>query len=141
MPGNELPSTGADATVELLVNGVPVSIVDDVQSFSANAQYQKIERRTLGSYGVKVKNLPDGWAGEIEVDRRNGALDAMVDAYNLAVRNRVPVVINISAAVNYNDGTSRRYTYADVVIDFSTMARRGEAMTSRLSWRSGKERV
>lgn len=141
MPSNQTPTAGQNVQVEVVVDGIPAEVTGDVVSFTENAQYQKLESRPLGSTEVKITHIPDGWAGEIEIDVRNGALDRIIDALNLARRNRVPTLVNITQTKFFEDGSSVRYTYPDVVLDFGNTSRRGEFVKTRLGWRTGKDRI
>lgn len=140
MPSN-VPINGQHVSVELVLNGVPVKVTDQVVNFTAKPEYQTIETRPLGSTGVKLDKIPDGWSGQIEVARSTAAVDDLIDAYNAARNAGIPVLINISQAVSYLDGTSRRYVYPDVVLDFDTSARRGESVNTRIDWRCGTDRI
>lgn len=141
MADQDLTITGKDVSVEMLVDAVPMKLADKVVRFTERAVYQRVESRHLGTSDVDIDTEPDGWEGEIEISRKTSALDDFVDAYNLARANRVPVLILITSTKRYRDGTSKTHTYLDCKIEFSTDAQRGQAVTSRMPWRSGKQRV
>lgn len=133
--------TGKDVSIEMLVDGVPQSLSDKVLRFTERAMYQTIEQRHLGSSTVDIDKEPDGWEGELEISRKTGGLDDMIDAYNLARENRVPILILITCTKRFRDGTTRTHVYQDVKLDFSTDAQRGQAVTTRVPWRSGLPRI
>lgn len=141
MPDQSLPTTGENTKVELIVDGVPMKIIDSVVRFSADAQFKKVESEHLGTHNVDLNYIPNGWSGELEVNRRNGQLDDFIDAYNLARRNRVPVLISITNTMLFEDGTSRTHTYPDVKVEFATSQQRGQNVTTRMPWRCGVDRV
>jgi hypothetical protein len=137
-----LPITGKDVSVEVVVNGVPLKLTSKVVSYNEDEVADMVESEHLGTDNVQVKKLPKGWRGEMTVSRKDGNLDDFVDAYNLALRNNVPVVIMITRVQRYNDGTSRTHVYPEVTIaGLSTNAQRGQNVTSRLPWRCGVERI
>lgn len=141
MADADLAITGKDVSVELLLNGIPVKIIDQVVRFTEKAEYQTIETRHIGSNNVDIEREPDGWSGEIEISRKTGDLDDMIDQYNLARRNRIPVLILITRTLKFRNGTSRTHVYADVKLDFGSDSARGSNVTTRVGWRSGVERI
>ncbi|MEQ1494494.1 MAG: hypothetical protein ABL912_01870 [Novosphingobium sp.] len=136
-----LAATGKDVTVELLLDGAPQKIIDQVVRFTSKAEYQSIETRHLGSNDVDIEREPDGWSGELEISRKSGQLDDFINFYNLQRRSRIPVLIIITELVKYRDGTSRQFVYPDVKVDFSTDHARGANTTTRIPWRCGVERI
>lgn len=141
MADQTLPTTGENTKVELVVDGVPMKVIDSVVSFSESAQYKKVESEHLGTHNVDLNNIPNGWSGELEVSRRDGSLDDFIDAYNAARRARLPVLITIVNTKLFENGTSRTHTYPDVKVDFETRQTRGQNVTTRLPWRCGVERI
>lgn len=141
MGDESLPVTGKDVKIELLFNGFPQKLIDAVTNFTAEARSQDVETRHLGTTDVDVEQIPDGWAGEIEISRKSRQLDDFIDQYRFARANRIPTLILISVVTHFRDGTSVPHVYQDVKINFSGASRRGENVTARLTWRSGKERI
>lgn len=141
MSDANLAITGKDVSLELIVDAVPMKIVDKVTRFSAEAMYDTIEVKHLGSSDRDIDKEPTGWKGTLEISRKTSALDDMIDAYNLARINRVPTLLVISETVFYRDGTSSSHIYPDVKIDFATEAARGQASTVRLNWDCGTQRI
>lgn len=136
-----LALTGDGVKIELLFNGFPQKLIDCVTRFTAEARFQEREGRYLGTTDVDVDQRPDGWAGEIEVERKNGQLDDFMDQYRLLQKSGLPFIVIITANLFYRDGSNRLHIFQDCKINYSLSASRGEAVTSRLTWRSGKERV
>jgi hypothetical protein len=137
-----LPITGKDTSVELMVNGIAQAIITAVVTFTEEEVADMIESEPLGTDDVEIKKLPKGWRGELEVNQKTGQLDNFIDAYDLAVRNNVPTLINIVRTYRYEDGTSKRHTYPDVTIaGINTSAQRGQNVRKRLPWRTGKARI
>lgn len=141
MADENLAITGKDVKIELLLDGIPQQIVDEVVRFSSRARYQTVEVRHLGTCDVDIDKEPDGWEGELEVSRKTSQLDDFIDAYNLARRNRVPVLINIVETKYYRDATSSTHVYPDCKVEFSTEMSRGQATASRIPWVCGRDRI
>lgn len=141
MADQDLAITGKDVSVELLVNGLQQSIIDSVVRSTETAEYQEIETRHIGSNKVDIEREPDGWSGELEISRKSGQLDDFIDAYNLARRNRVPILIMLTVTKRYRDGTSRTHVYPDIKVNFGTDSARGSNVTTRVRWRTGEERI
>lgn len=141
MADQDLSITGRDVSIEMLVDGIPQKITDKVVSFETRPRYDTIEVKHLGTSDVDIDKEPTGWEGTVEVSRKTGALDDMINAYNLARRNRVPILISFVETVRFRDGTSRTYLYPDVKIEFGTSYTRGQATTSRIPWVCGTDRI
>lgn len=135
------PITGVDANLQLLLNGIPQRKVK-IERFTMKSVTQKTESRPLGSTSVHVDVIPDGWEGSFEVHERNGQMDAIYDAYILAKRTRVPIVITLTQAKTYKDGTVQKATWLNVQLtDFEASYERGSAVKQQVSWRSGDDRI
>lgn len=138
----DLPITGKDVKIELIVNGVVQKIIDQVVNFSEDEASTTTETEHLGTDDVDVKKLPMGWRGEITLSRKRPGLDDFIDAYDLALRNNVPTLISITSTKYYADGSFRTHIYPDCVISgISTSAQRGQNVNTRLPWRCGKARI
>ncbi|MEY2668552.1 MAG: hypothetical protein RJA59_1190 [Pseudomonadota bacterium] len=135
------PITGVDADVALLFNGLPQRRAK-IERFTAKASTQKTESRPLGSTSKHIDVIPDGWEGTFEVHERNSAMDDLYDAYLLAKRTRVPVVLVLTQAKKYKDGTVRKHTYLNVQItDFEASYERGSNVKQQISWATGDDRI
>ena len=142
MADENLAITGKDVRVELLLDGFPQGVTDQVTRFTERPRYQTVESRKLGTTNVDIDTIPDGWEGEIEFDQNSATLEGFVDAYNLARRNRVPVLILITRTKYFRDGTSVTHVYQDVKITgLGSEAGRGSNVQKRLSWVSGLDRI
>lgn len=141
MADAQLPATGSDTKIELLINAVSAKIIDQVTRFSKRPVYNTIDTKVLGTDNVDIDKRPEGWEGEIEVSRRTGQLDDFIDQLNIAYRNRVPQLIIITETQNFRDGTSRQHVYLDCKLDFGTESSRDSAVTTRITWRSGQDRI
>src|SRR5687767_4984440 len=138
MADTDLPITGKDAKLVMLVEGTPVLIADAVVNSAAEEVLATIETEHLGTSDVDVDVEHKGWKGDLECSVKNSAIDEMVDAVALAGRNRTPLVINVVETERYRDGSSASYTYPDVKITAAAGSRRrGEVTTRRISWRTG----
>jgi hypothetical protein len=135
-----LPITGQDVKLELLLDGFPQKVVDQVTNFTERPRYQTTEHRPLGG-GTSFNKIPDGWEGTLEIARQSSQLDDFIDAVNLAHRNRVPYEITITNQKFYLDGTSSFHVYPTCKVDFSTTGQRGQNVSTTLQWTTGKERI
>lgn len=137
-----LPITGKNVKVELLVDGVPQKIIDQVIDFSEEERAQTVETQHLGTDDVQIRKLPMGWGGQITLSRKSGQIDDFIDAYDLALRNDMPTLISITSIKYFDDGTSRTHIYPDCTIEgISTSAQRSQNVTTRLPWRCGTGRI
>lgn len=137
----ELGLTGKDVQVELLLNGNPVGINGQVANFSESPEYDVVTRKHLGTNNRDIDHIPIGWSGDMEITSKSGNVEDLIDAYNNARRNRIPVEIVIHVAKFYRDGSTRRHSYRCVQLNFSTSVSRGEAVTHSIQWTSGFERL
>jgi len=137
----QLPITGKDVRMELLVAGVPVSIQDQVTTFTKRRVTTKIETKVIGSSTKYIDQEPDGWEGEIEIAENRGGAETFIDAVDAAQRVRLPNSIQITETKFYRDGSSRSFQYPDVKVDFESTSRRGQTVQTRLSWMSGVARI
>lgn len=137
----ELGLTGKDVAVELLLNGAPIGIDGKVTQFSSRPEYDINERKHLGTNDRDIDHIPIGWAGDMEITAKSGAVEDLIDAYNLARRNRIPVEILLHVAKFYRNGTTRRHTYRCVNLSFDTSASRGNSVIHNITWTSGVERI
>lgn len=135
------PITGVDLTATLLFDGVPERKAM-IENLTEKMRVQKTESRPLGTTAVNIDVIPDGWEGTFEVHARNSAMDDLVDAYLLAKRTRVPVVITLTKTIRYKDNTTRSHTILNVQItDFETRYERGSNVKQQISWASGDDRI
>lgn len=135
------PITGIDSAVALLLNGVPQRKAK-IERFTAKVSTQKTESRPLGSTSKHIDVIPDGWEGTFEVHERNSTMDDLYDAYILAKRTRIPVVITLSQSKKYKDGTVRTHTWLNVQLtEFESSFERGSNVKQQLSWATGDDRI
>ncbi len=141
MADQNLALTGKDVRLELLFDGIPQKIMDEIVSFTEDARYATHETMLLGTTNVDIDKEPLGWQGEIEVARKTSQLDDFIDAWNFARRNSIPAMIIIVRTNLYRDGTSVTHTYPDVKVEFGTRTSRSGVQTSRLPWVCGTDRI
>lgn len=141
MADQDLPIEGKDVTVELTFLGAPQNVIRSITSFTETARYDTIETKHLGTTDVDIDKIPIGWQGEIVCSRETSQLDDFIDAWNLARRNRVPAIINITSTKRYRDGSSKTHTYLDCKVEFGSRASRGSASESTISWVTGRDRI
>lgn len=137
----DLPSTGKDTQVRVIVDGVLKLIQDQVTRFTAKTTYDEIVTKNLGTSGSKVDKEFVGWEGSIELSVNTATWDAVMDIVNAALIARVPVLINIVDTTYYRDGSSKTYTYADIKLDYDRNVQRGEATKVNVGWKTGRNRI
>lgn len=141
MADQDLSIEGKDVTVELTFDGLPQAVIRSITSFTETARYDTIEVKHLGTTDVDIDKVPTGWQGEIVCSRETSQLDDFIDAWNLARRTRIPVLINITSTKKYRDGSSKTHTYIDCKVEFGSRSSRGSAAESTISWVTGRDRI
>lgn len=135
------PITGVDTSVSLLLNGVAQKKAK-IEKFDVEMMTQKTESRSLGSTGVNIDVIPDGWKGSFEVHERNSSMDDLIDAYLLAKRTRIPISLILTQSKVYKDGTQKTHTYINVQIPgFSASFERGSNVRQKFEWQTGDDRI
>lgn len=135
-----LPITGKDVRVALVFNGAVQAVADQITEFTEEAKYDEIDTKIIGEDGMRTDNVFLGWGGQITFAQNGPELESFVDAYNFAIRNRIPVLINITRTNNYRDGTSQTRTYPDCKVGWGARARRASVREITLPWRTGQDR-
>lgn len=135
-----LSATGKDVVVNLTVAGVRVDECA-ATDFSEAAQYDDIITKPLGKSFTEIDRSFTGWQGTITFVERDARLQALIDAYNFALANRLPAFLSITRTINYRDQTSITHTYIEVRIEFEMRAVRGETNTITVNWTTGKDRI
>lgn len=136
-----LPKSGKDSKLELVVDGVPMGFTVSITRCSARAKYDTVEVKHLGTNDVDIDKEPIGWEGELEISVKDSGLDDFIDAWNLARRNRVPTLINLTNTKIFRDRSSVTHVYPDVKIEFGGDQQRGQADTIRMPWVTGLDRI
>ena len=137
----DLPASGKDTSIRVVIDGVLKLLQDQVTRFTAKPTYDEIVTKPMGVSGSKIDKEFVGWEGSIELAVNTATLDEMMDAINAALIARVPVVINIVDTSHYRNATSKTYTYPDVKLDYDRSGQRGEAMKVTLGWKTGQNRI
>ena len=142
MADTDLTATGKSTTVQLIVNGSPVQIIDKVTSFSAKPDTTEVRSKYIGGSGSSIAQEFDGWSGKIGLELSTSAFD---DAANLVMGAsiaRTPLVINVVDTTYWSDGSSTTHTYPDVKLSgWEKAVKRGEATTGSLDWATGSNRI
>ncbi len=136
-----LPVEGKDVAIIVSVNGAPQLIVDEITGFNADGVYTRIETQPLGTPGIKIDDTLNGWEGSFELAEARPVIQDVMNVVHAAQRARLPVQINIREAIFYRNGSFRQYTYPDVKLQTSSRNRRGEARSTTVNWKTGKDRI
>ncbi len=137
----QLPITGKDVSVELLVAGLPIAIVDQVTSFSARATSTKIETGVLGTDIMYQDHRPKGWNGECALALNRPAAGDFIDAYHAARRSGLVIAVLFKVQAKFRDGSSRLQTYRDLTIEWEETHTPGQVSTARMTWSTGVDRT
>ena len=137
----DLPISGKDVRMELLVSGVPQAVADQVTSFTERRRVTQIDTKPIGTSVVYIDQEPDGWEGDIEYAESTPALETFIDAVEAAQRARLPFSIQITRTKHYRDARSKTHMYPDVKVNFESSTRRGQAGQIRMPWVSGVARI
>lgn len=140
MADTSLAATGKDVSVQVLLNGAPVKVLE-VTSFSAESQQDEVEVKPLGTNERMIDHNPIGWSGTFEVSVSRKDLDEAMDLIRAAQAARLPSDVTLICTIRYRNGESKSYAYRNCKISTSTDASRGEAVTTSVTWTSGLERV
>lgn len=135
-----LSATGKDVVVNLTVAGVRVDECA-ATDFTETAQYDDIVTKPLGKSTTEIDRSFTGWSGTITFVERDARLQALIDAYNFALANRLPAFLSITRTINYRNQTSITHTYVKVRIEFEMRAVRGETNTITVNWTTGEDRI
>jgi hypothetical protein len=141
MGAPQQPIHGRHTTFEILLNGVPQDVGPALTDFSAEPMYDKIETKYLGEAGQDIDHDPIGWKGSATCAVRSSGLDNLINAYNLAKRGLLPVVIQAVERVTYRDRSQQIFIYPKIELEFSKKAKRGSANEITISWQTGSDRT
>lgn len=142
MADTDLPSTGSETKIQILLGGVPVALIDQIDTASVDQEVDTVEHKPLGTHTAYVDKVPKGWRIQLGFKTSTAGLDELVDAIDSARRNNVPTVVNVTITTHYRDGTSATYLYPDVKFDLGGISRRrGEADGASLTGRTGAGRI
>ena len=137
----DLPASGKDTQIRIVVDGVLKLVQDQVTRFTAKATYDEIVTKNLGTSGSKIDKEFVGWEGSIELSVNTAAWDEIMDLINAALILRVPVLINIVDTTYYRNASSKTYTYADVKLDYDRNVQRGESTKAPVGGKTGRNRI
>lgn len=136
------PTTGAETTLSLSIDGVPVLIAAQVDNVTENEEATIVDHKPLGTMTTKLAVDYGGWGGRISAKPTNGLLPAALDTLETAARTGLPSIVTMTVARTFRDGTSQAHMYTNVVLTQAGGSRqRGQMDTIELNWRSGDQRV
>lgn len=141
MADQDLPVSGTDTSIKVLVDGALKKVVDQITGFTVRPVTAEIITEPLGADGSKIDHEFRYYEGEITFAPSTTDLDDIQDVVQAGLKSRVPVVINIVSTTRYRDGSKRTYTYPDVKLTFERRARRGQAQEFTVSWKCGNHRT
>lgn len=136
------PISGRDVGLKLLLNGALVAFTDDIQNFTVDAKFDKMEAKIIGENGRRLQSEPIGWGGEFEIVITGSSTQEFIDTYRSYKLLRLPAIVQLTHTDKYNDYTSKSYLYVGVeLFGFNSTIRRGDFTTCRIEWDSGSERI
>lgn len=140
MADTSLAATGKDVTVQVLLNGAVVRVLE-ITSWSEESQQDEVEVKPLGTNERYIDHNPIGYSGSFEVSTSRKDLDETMDLIRAASAARLPADVTLIRTIRYRDGSTKSYGYLNCKISTSTDASRGEAVSTTVTWTSGKERL
>lgn len=141
MSDQDLPTSGKDTRIQLMINGIPTVVVNQITNFSASRRVTEIETKPIGTSTVLIDQEPEGWDGTLELAQSTAAIDELIDAVDAAQRARIPNSIQIVDITNFRNGTSSAHMYPDIKIQYEKTVRRGQATAVRIPWKTGLARI
>ena len=136
------PRSGAETTISVTIDGVPVFIQEQVTRVTEKQEVNQLEHAPLGTMTVKVGQDFRGWSGDIETAPTNTLVAGILDAVEASARLGLPSVCTLTVSRTYNNLETEKYLYTNVVFAQTGANRqRGQFDTASLSWRTGDQRV
>ena len=136
-----LPITGKDVRLSLIVDGAPIAVNDQITEFDAKPVYDEVQTKHIGVAWSSIDKIPTHWEGSFKITHNSSAMDDIVDEINAKRVARIPMLINVYVTYHYRNGTSRTYGYIDCKLEFDSSGSRGDAVSSTVSWKSGNDRI
>lgn len=141
MADTDLPVTGKDTSIVIIVGGTTQALFDQIEDFSAEQVVSTSIFRPLGTSTRKIDKEPEGYKGTFTVRTSTNAASLMEDILDAASRARLPTTVNIVRTTRYRNGTATTHIYRDCKLDFSSKMKRGEQDATTVNWDSGEARV
>ncbi|HYD02626.1 MAG TPA: hypothetical protein VEB22_15470 [Phycisphaerales bacterium] len=135
------PIHGQHVRFELLLDGIPQDCAPQITELTKRARYDKVETKILGETSPLIDHVPTGWEGTATLAVRSKSLEQMINAYNFAKRNNLPVLLNIVEQVTYRDASSQTFVYPEIEVEFDLTAKRGSVVEIKIPWVTGKDRI
>lgn len=135
------PLTPDNTRIELLVDSVPVGIITNVLSFSADEINDPIRNVYVGRRGARVSRIRRGFRGTLTVSPEDPSVDEMRAQIAELEARRIPYEISIPVQTTYPDGRQALEIYPDVTIDFGTRIEGSTPQTRTLNWQNGDESI
>lgn len=141
MADQDLPVSGKDTRLQLLENGVPVAVTNQITNFNASRKVSQIETKPIGTSTVLIDQEPEGWEGTIELNPSTPSTSDLIDRIDAAQRARIPYSLQLVNTTNYRNGTSTSHMYPDVKVQYEESTQRGQANKIRVPWVTGLARI
>jgi hypothetical protein len=136
------PRSGAETSISITIDGVPVFVQEQVTRVTEKQEVTQMEHAPIGTMNVKIGQDNRGWSGDIEYSPSNTLVAGILDAVEASNRLGLPSVCTLTVSRTYNDLSSEKYLYTNVVFAQTGGNRqRGQFDTISTSWRSGDQRV
>lgn len=136
------PRSGAETTISITIDGVPIFVNEQVTRVTEKQVVAKMEHRPLGTMTRKVAQDFGGWEGDIEYSPTNTIVAAALDTLEASARLGLPSVCTLTVSRTYNNLETEKYLYTNVVFAQTGGNRqRTQFDTLSTSWDSGDQRV
>lgn len=141
MADQDLPVTGKDIRVQVVVNGQLVITSSQATAFEDSDDNEEIVTKPLGTSRRFIDRIFEGHSGSITFANSAPDLELIRDEINTARTLRLPIIVNVTRRIFYRNADSVAHTYSDLKVDFSSSDSRGEAREVTMAWTTGEPRV
>jgi len=138
---SKLPGTGAETSVSLTVDGVPIILDGEIDGWTYSQVVDTIKHMPLGTQDVELGQNLGGFSGTIALKRGSNIFARAMDIISASTRLGIRPVVIASVTEKYPNGNKDAYLYRNIVLKHSGSSKRGENNGGEISWESGIERV
>lgn len=142
MPMNNY-SIGLDVSVDIIGSFGSVQRFANVTHFDSKQETKQI--KIVGINGrIDLLEIPNGWNGSIEIDRRNQVLDQYIALFEENYYNGVNILsASITQTIKEADGSRTQFSYTGVMFKMSDAGawKGDEIVKQKLDWVAGRRRL
>lgn len=139
MPMNSY-SIGLDVSIDFIGSFGSVQRFSNVTHFDAKQETKQI--KIVGINGnIDLLELPNGWNGSIEIDRKNQVLDQYISQFEANYYLGVNILsASITQTIKEADGSRTQFNYTGVMFKLSDAGawKGDEIVKQKLDWVAGR---